>query len=70
LENNPIYHARSKHIKTEHHSMRENIQSREIDLMYCNINDNATDIFTKPLGKDKFVIGRDKIGIAENSFLH
>jgi hypothetical protein len=28
LANNPIYHVRSKHIETEHHSMREKIQSR------------------------------------------
>jgi hypothetical protein len=70
LTNNPIYHARSKHIETQHHFVREKIQSKEIDLMYCNTNDNVVDIFTKPLGKDKFVISRDKLGIVENSFLH
>jgi hypothetical protein len=38
--------------------------------MYYNTNDNAMDIFTKLLGNDKFVIGIDKLGIVENSFLH
>jgi hypothetical protein len=70
LENNPIYHARSKHIETQHHFVREKIQSKEIDLMYCNTNENMDDIFTKPLGKTKFVICRDMLGIIENSFLH
>jgi hypothetical protein len=40
LANNPIYHARSKHIETQHHFVREKIQSKEIDLMYYNTNDN------------------------------
>jgi hypothetical protein len=63
LENNPVYHARSKHIETHYHFVRENIQSNEIDVLYCNTNDNVVDIFTKPLGKAKFVIYRDIIGI-------
>jgi hypothetical protein len=49
LENNPVYHAKSKHIETHHHFVREKIQSKEIDLVYCNTNDNVADIFTKPL---------------------
>jgi hypothetical protein len=70
LARNPIYHARSKHIETQHHFVRENIQTREIELMYYITNNNVPNIFTKPLGKDKIVIGRDNLGIVENSFLH
>jgi hypothetical protein len=70
LASNPIYHAKSKHIETKHHFVREKIQSKKIDLMYHNTNDNVANIFIKPLGKAKFVIGRDKLGIVENPFLH
>ena len=65
LANNPVYHARSKHIETHYHFVREKIQSNEIDALYYNTNDTAADIFTKPLGKAKFVICRDKIGIVK-----
>jgi len=49
--------------------VRENIESREIDLIYCNTSDNVVDIFTKPLGKIKFEIFRSKLGVVENPFL-
>lgn len=56
LANNPIYHARTKHIDTQHHFVREKVQSKEIDLSYCNTNENVPNIFPKPLGKAKFEI--------------
>jgi hypothetical protein len=56
LTNNPIYHAQLKHIETQHHFVRENIQSKEIDLMYFNTNENMVDIFTNPLKTTNFVI--------------
>eukprot|EP00253_Pinus_taeda_P009302 PITA_09302 len=66
LANNPIYHARTKHIETQHHFLRETLQSKEIDLSYCNTSENVADIFTKPLGKAKFEICRNKLYIVEN----
>jgi hypothetical protein len=36
LENNPIYHARKKHVDAQFHFFREKLQSNEIALMYCN----------------------------------
>ena len=65
-----MYHARSKHIEIEHHFVREKMQSKEINLVYCNTNENVVDIFTKPLGKAKFETFRDQLGVVENSFLH
>ena len=54
LEHNPMYHARSKHIEIQHHFVREKIESKEIDLIYCNTSDNVANIFTKPIGRIKF----------------
>ena len=70
LENNLVYHARSKLIETQHHFVKEKIQSREIELMYCKTSENMVDIFTKPLGKTKFIIYKDMLGIMKKTFLH
>eukprot|EP00253_Pinus_taeda_P022507 PITA_22507 len=66
LAKNPIYHARTKHIDTQHHFVREKLQSKEIDFSYCNTNENLADIFTKPLGKAKFEMCRSKLRVVEN----
>lgn len=66
LGNSPVCHARSKHIDTQYHFVREKVQSKEISLIYCNTNENVTDIFTKPLGKAKFDFCRSKLYVVEN----
>ena len=70
LAHNLVYNARSKHIELQHHFVREKIESKEIELIYCNTSDNVTDIFTKPVGKIHFEVFRKKLGVVENSFLH
>ena len=70
LAHNPIYHARTKHIELQHHFIRENIESKEIKLIYCNTSDTVANIFTKPVGKIQFEILRKKLGVVENPFLH
>jgi hypothetical protein len=70
LINDPVYHVISKHIEAHHHFTREKMQSKEIDIIYCNTNENMVDIFTKPLGKAKFQIFRNQLGVVENTFLH
>ena len=70
LANNLVYHARSKHIEIQHHFVREKMQSKEIDLIYCNTNENVADIFTKPLSKAKFEAFINQLGVVEKPFLH
>lgn len=65
-----MYHAGSKHIEIQDHFVREKMQSKEINLVYCNTNENVADIFTKPLGKAKFETFTHKLGVVENSFLY
>ena len=66
----PIYHARSKQIELQHHLMRENIYSKEIELTYCSTSGNVVDIFTKQVGRIHFEDLRKKLGVVENPFLH
>lgn len=42
LANNPLYHARSKHDETDYHFVKENMQSKEIDLVYRNASENTS----------------------------
>ena len=72
LANNLIFHARTKHVDAQFHFVREKLQSNEIALMY-NTCENTVDIFTKPLGKIKFELFREMLGVEVNplsSILH
>jgi hypothetical protein len=68
LANNAIYHARTKHVDAQFHFVREKLHSNEITLMYCNTCENVVDIFTKPLGKIKFELFREMLGVEVNPF--
>lgn len=70
LADNPIYHARSKHIELQHHFFKEKIESQEIELIYCNTSENVADIFTKPVGRIHFEDFKQKLGVVKNPFLH
>ena len=53
LAKNPMYHKMSKHIQVRYHFIRDEIRSGKIELQYVPTEDNATDIFTKPVTKLK-----------------
>jgi hypothetical protein len=53
LANNPVYHARSKHIEVHYHFIREKVLAKEIDLIHVSTENQVADIFTKALGTDK-----------------
>jgi hypothetical protein len=53
LVNNPVYHARTKHIEVHYHFIREKVLAKEIDLIHVSTEDQVVDIFTKALGTNK-----------------
>jgi len=53
LANNPVYHARTKHIEVHYHFIKEKVLTKEINLIHVNIEDQVVYIFTKALGIDK-----------------
>ncbi len=65
LANNPIYHARTKHIEVHYHFIREKVLTREINLIHVNIKDQVVDIFTKALGINKLKRFRKMLGVLE-----
>ena len=50
LANNPVYHARRKHIEVHYHFVREKVLDREVDLVYVSTEEQVADILTKALG--------------------
>ncbi len=65
LANNPVYHARTKHIEMHYHFIREKVLAKEIDLIHVSTEDQVADMFTKALGTDKLKKFRQMLGVFE-----
>jgi len=65
LANNPVYHARTKHIEVHYHFIREKVLATEIDLIHVSIEDQVVDIFTKALCTDKLKKFQQMFGVLE-----
>ncbi len=65
LANNPVYHARTKHIEVHYHFIKEKVLAKEINLIHVNIENQVVDIFTKALRIDKLRKFRKMFGVLE-----
>jgi hypothetical protein len=65
LANNPVYHARTKHIEVYYHFIRKKNLAKEIDLIHVSTKDQVADIFTKALGTNKLRKFRKMFGVLE-----
>ena len=54
LAHNPEMHQKSKHIRNKYHLVRQNVAREKLDFQHVAGEDNTADIFTKPLGSQKF----------------
>jgi ribonuclease HI len=54
IANNPVHHARTKHIDLRHHFIRECVENNIIMLKYITSAKQIADIFTKPLNGPTF----------------
>lgn len=55
LAKNPVYHQRSKHIDIRYHFIRNEVMSKNVDLVYVPSSENKADMFTKPVTKTKLI---------------
>lgn len=69
LSKNPVFHDRSNHIDLKYHYIRDIIQKGVVKLQYISTDEQAVDIFTKPLARVKFAYFKERLGVVENPFL-
>ena len=65
LANNPVFHARTKHIEVHYHYVQEKVLAHEIDLVYVSSHEQVVDIFTKSLGVEKMQRFRAMLGVQD-----
>ncbi len=65
LVNNPVYHARTKHIEVHYHFIRKKVLAKEINLIHVSTEDQLADISTKALGTDKLKKFRKMFSVLE-----
>ena len=47
MTRNPQFHGRAKHLDLKVHFMREKVNAKESDLIYCPTEEMVVDILTK-----------------------
>nr|KYP52897.1 Retrovirus-related Pol polyprotein from transposon TNT 1-94 [Cajanus cajan] len=63
ISHNPVFHGKTKHFNIKLFFLREVQRDGAVDLVYCKTEDQAADLFTKPLSISKFEFLRKKIGV-------
>ncbi|CAL2228058.1 unnamed protein product [Prunus armeniaca] len=63
MAKNSVFHQKTRYISGKFHFIREAIQAKEIELIYCKTEDQIADILTKALSKDRFVYLRNLLGV-------
>ena len=70
LTNNPVQHARTKHIDVRHHFIRDHQQKGDICIENVGTKDQLVDIFTKPLDEKRFYKLRNELNILDFSNIY
>ena len=66
LTKNPKTHSRTKHIDIKYHYIREAVDKKDIELVYCPTDKMVADILTKGLPRPKFDELRSLMGITSD----
>ena len=60
-----MLHSRSKHIDIRHQLLRDHVNKGDIKMTHIETVYNIADIFTKPLGSERFAKLRLDLGMLE-----
>ena len=67
LAKNPVHHARTKHIDIRHHFIREKIETKELDVLFCGTEDMVADVLTKGLSREKHNCFVSRMGLVDSN---
>ena len=60
---NPAHDRRLKHVDIRYHFIREYVESKRVNIVYISTDEMIADILTKPLGRTKFELFRNQLGL-------
>ncbi|KAE8673149.1 hypothetical protein F3Y22_tig00111810pilonHSYRG00151 [Hibiscus syriacus] len=66
LAENPVFHARTKHVEVHYHFVREKFLQEEIEMRQIKTDEQIADLFTKSLSVGKFEHFRRQHGVKPN----
>ena len=63
LVENPVFHARTKHVEVHYHFIRKKVLQEEIELKHIKTENQAGDLLTKSLSLSKFKSLYNQLGV-------
>ncbi|XP_019178882.1 PREDICTED: uncharacterized protein LOC109174044 [Ipomoea nil] len=69
LAENPVFHARSKHIEVHYHFIKEKVLKGEVQMIHFRTDEQVSDMFTKSLSCSKLDYFGKKLGITRNKIV-
>ena len=65
LMENPVFHARTKHVEVHYHFIKEKVLQEEIEMRQIKTDDQVADLFTKSLSTGKLEMFRRQLDIVQ-----
>jgi hypothetical protein len=53
LANNPLHHAKTKHVDIQLHFIRDHVEKGTVNVEYCPTDDMLADVLTKCLARER-----------------
>jgi hypothetical protein len=63
LASNPVQEKRIKHVDLRYHFIRDTVRTKQVELFFIEGISNPADMFTKNLGRIKFLKFREQLGL-------
>ena len=64
IASNPVFHARTKHVKVDYRFVREKVLRCDLQVKYITTSDQLADVFTKSMSTSHLLFLRSKIMVS------